>query len=154
MNMGGSEIAFWVTPVSPQRVKSLIADCKVFGIGPNSPGRSSIKPEDKICFYSTGLGIVGYATVASSPASRPGVISPIFPIVFDLKDIVLFQDNPKVLGAVIRNQLDAFGPWKGSQGTAWGRFVRALHRISEHDFRLLTGQSNEKDPSWKGGRLS
>ena len=144
MSMSESEITFWVTPVAPQRVKALIAERKVFGIGPNSPGRSSIKPEDKICFYATGLGIVGYATVASSPASRPDVISPIFPIVFDLKDVVLFQDNPKVLGDVIRNELDALAPWKGSRGTAWGRFVRALHRISEHDFKLLTGQPNEE----------
>ena len=138
MNMSESEITFWVTPIAPQRVKSVVAERKVFGLGPNSPGRSSIKPEDKICFYATGLGIIGYATVASPPISRPSVISPVFPIVFDLKDIVLFQNKPKALGAAVRNELDALAPWRGSKGSAWGRFVRTMHRISEHDFKLLT----------------
>ena len=147
MRMAEAKVVFWVTPVSPQRVRPIIGQRKVFGLGPNSPGRSTIKPNDEICFYATGLGIIGYATVASPPTLRPNVISPIFPIVFDLKGVVLFENNPRILDYRTRNELDALAPWKGRKGSPWGRFVRTMHRISEHDFELLTGHLHEEGPS-------
>jgi hypothetical protein len=131
------DLAFWITPISEERFKSLVVKRKIFGVGPSSPGRSGMRAGDRICFYVSGKGITGDATIETSPHFEPKAISPIFPITFKLKDVNVFPETPKILDAATVNKLEA-SKHRNPSSRNWGLFVRTLHRVSRHDFEVLT----------------
>lgn len=143
-----AKTAFWITPVrsTPDEsaedcVRNLVGSEMVFAVGENNPGRRRIKADDWICFYAAGKGIVAHATVASSPEkeSHPKIVdSERYPWVFHLEKPTMYTDKPLALDAAKRNLLDAFK--MRDPGTPWSWFVQITHEISEHDFRVLTGQ--------------
>jgi hypothetical protein len=62
----------------------------------------------------------------------------IYPWVFSLENGQLYLDEPIVIDAAIRNQLDAFRDRDPNKSWAW--FVQATRRISQHDFEILSRQ--------------
>ncbi|MFC2031613.1 EVE domain-containing protein [Chloroflexota bacterium] len=144
------ETAHWITSVkhTPEEtaeecLRKLVGTERIYAFGDRTPGRKAIKPGDWICFYiSGGTGIGAHAQVASLPENKPHPRvrdSEQYPWVFGLKNTSLYLDAPTVLDSTLRVELDAFdgkdpdGPW------AW--FVQATHKISQHDFQVVTGQS-------------
>ena len=141
-----SDVAYWLTPVkgdeqdsAEQVVERLVGQEHIYAFGENTPGRKSLKPGDWICFHASGKGVVAHARVASSPqkGGHQKVHHPEkYQWVFKLSDVGLYLDKPVVIDAGMRSQLlafqgkDANGPW------AW--FVQATHKMSQHDFALLT----------------
>ncbi|HDS45450.1 MAG TPA: EVE domain-containing protein [Methanomicrobia archaeon] len=140
-----AERSYWLTPVrsdeeqtADEVIESLVKEEHIYAFGERTPGRRNIKPGDLICFYSTGKGVVAHAQVASLPEYKvhPKVHhSDKYPWVFRVKDAHLYLDDPVIIDAALRGQLDAF---KGREDKAWAWFVQATRRVSEHDFRLLT----------------
>jgi len=137
---------YWLTPVkgdeertAEEEIKILVGEEKIYAFGERTPGRRYIKPDDWICFYAAGNGVVAHAKVASTPERKrhPKIRHPDkYPWVFHLKDVRLYLDNPVIINAELRGKLDAFQGKNPDQGWAW--FVQATRRITRRDFELLT----------------
>jgi len=105
-----------------------------------TPGRQHLKQGDYICFYSTGKGVIAHAQIASRAERKehPKVRhSERYPWVFHVKDIHLYLENPTIIDSASRSQLDAFKNREPNKGWAW--FVQAIRKITENDFKVLTG---------------
>lgn len=140
--------AYWLTPVKSDEVDSaqatvrtLVADSHVYAFGDKTPGRKRLKSGDWICFYATSIGVIAHAKVNSSPEHRPHPRvrdADRYPWVFGVSDEVLYLDEPMVLDANLRAQLEVF---QGKDpNKAWSWFVQATHQMTEHDFLILTRQ--------------
>lgn len=137
---------YWLTPVkgdeertAEEEIKILVGEEKIYAFGERTPGRRYIKPDDWICFYAVGNGVVAHAKVASTPERKrhPKIRHPDkYPWVLHLKDVRLYLDNPVIINAELRGKLDAFQGKNPDQGWAW--FVQATRRITRRDFELLT----------------
>lgn len=106
--------------------------------GEKTPYVRSLRPGDRICFYATAnVGIVAQAAAASE-AQNSGAAGDAFLMCFSVAG---YQpvDPPIEVDADLRSKLEWF---KGRDpfGSDWADFVRSTHPISEHDFRLLTGE--------------
>jgi len=142
-----AERQYWLTPVKSEEeqtadecIQSLVGEEKIYAFGERTPGRRHVKPADYICFYSTGKGVVAHAQIASRPERKehPKVRhSERYPWVFRVKDVHLYLENPIIIDAALRSQLDAFKKNDPNKSRAW--FVQATRRITEHDFKVLTG---------------
>ena len=141
-----SKVNYWITPVrdeeeetAAETIEKLVGKHQLYGFGERTPGRKSIKPGDKICFYETGNGIVAHATVNSSPKKekRQEIRNPeSYPWIFSLKDPELYLDNSIIIDKSLRSKLDAF---KGKDlNKLWAWFVQSTRKITEHDYGLLT----------------
>ena len=141
---------YWLTPVKSDNeqtaeevVQNLVATERIYAFGERTPGRRSLKPGDWICFYSTGKGVIADARVVSAPANQPHpeVRHPErYPWTFKLDDPHLYTDEPVVLDAQLRNQLDAF---KGRDpNLRWAWFVQSTCQVTEQDFQILTNKDN------------
>lgn len=138
--------AYWLTPVggsddqSPEAIiQHLVGKNKIYGFAERTPGRRHIKPGDRIAFYASGNGVVAHAEVESSPEKRrhPAIHSPDkYEWVFRLRAPVLYLEEPQVIDATCRSQLDSFENRDPNRSWAW--FVQSTRRITAHDFELLT----------------
>jgi hypothetical protein len=142
-------VGYWLTPVKSDEkatadevVQTLLEREHVYAFGDRTPGRKHIKPGDWICFYATTKGVVAHAQIASAPEFKPhrSVRQPDkYPWTFRLTDIHLYLDQPTVISAEIRAHLDAFDG-RDPNTAYWAWFVQATHRLSAHDFNLITRQ--------------
>jgi len=140
------EAHYWITPVksgeertAEEEIRTLVGDHKVYAFGERTAGRRLLAPGDWICFYATQTGVVGYAQVASAPARQPhrAILHPEeYPWTFALTGPQLYVEEPVVIDAELRGRLNAFDKKNPEQGWAW--FVQATHRVTKHDFDLLT----------------
>lgn len=140
------EVQCWLTPVKADEeqtaeecIQALVDEEKIYAFGERTPGRKHLRPGDWICFYATGKGVVAHAQAASYPEHRPHprVRDPErYPWVFRVKDVSLYLDEPVVIDASLRVQLEAFRDRDPNKAWAW--FVQATRRISKDDFQLLT----------------
>lgn len=147
----GMERQYWLTPVKSDEeqtadecIQSLVGEEKIYAFGERTPGRRHLKPGDYICFYSTGKGVVAHAQSDSLPEHKehPKVHhSERYPWIFHVKEAYLYLENPIVIDATLRSQLDAFKNRELNKSWAW--FVQATRRITEHDFKVLTGGQQE-----------
>jgi hypothetical protein len=144
-----SESAYWITSVkaTPEEtaeecIHTLVGQERIYAFGPKTPGRKSIKPGDWICFYASGgIGVVAHAQVASIPKNKPHPRvrqSDKFPWVFRLRSATLYLDEPTVIDATLRTQLDAFA--EKDPDSPWAWFVQSTHTLTQHDFHILTRQ--------------
>ena len=139
--------SYWLTPLASdedwtaiQAVQTYVSENHVFAFTQSGP--KNIKAGDWICFYIAGRGVVGHARISSEPATRPHSVirnPKKFSRVCDLKDIVVYIDNPIAIDAKLREQLDAFKGRDPKKMWAW--FVRRSIKLSKHDFQLLTSSS-------------
>jgi len=139
---------YWLTSVksdergtAEETIQTLVGQEHMYAFGEETPGRKLIKPDDWICFYAAGKGVIAHAKVASIPEKKPHrlIRSPDkYPWTFHLADAALYPDAPIVISAEVRNSLDAFR--ERDPNTPWGWFVQVTHKLTEHDFNLLTRQ--------------
>ncbi len=140
------DVAFWLTPVksteeetADECIARLVGKEKIYAFGERTPGRKNIKPGDRICFYSSGKGVVAHATVSSFPENKvdPRIKqAERYPWVFALKDARVYTDNPVVIDRSLRDRLPAFK--SRDPDTTWAWFVQGTRRLSEGDFEILT----------------
>jgi hypothetical protein len=122
------ERQYWLTPVKSDEEQT--ADECI----------QSLVAGDYICFYSTGKGVVAHAQIASLPERKehPKVHhTERYPWVFRVKDVHLYLQNPIIIDVALRGQLEVFK--NRDPNKAWAWFVQATRRITEHDFKVLTG---------------
>lgn len=139
------ERVYLLTPVSDdeeltaEAIIRQLLDSGYYVFGERTAGRNDLKPGDRICFYQSGVGVVAEAEVASLPERKnvPVARHPDkYPWSFQVTNVRYFFEQPVILDAQLRAQLDAFkgrdpeGPW------AW--FVQGTHKVSDHDFVVLT----------------
>lgn len=146
------EVTHWLTPVrsdeeqtAEECIQTLVGQESIYAFGERTPGRKHIKPGDWICFYATAKGVVAHAKVASKPERKKHSKvrhSEEYPWVFRLEGAQLYPDQPIVIDAESRSQLDAFRGRDLNKRWAW--YVQATRRISEHDFNILTRQKAHK----------
>lgn len=143
---------YWISSVQREGEQSaeecisvLVGKEHIYALGERTRCRKHLKPGDWICFYATANGVVAHARVRTSPEKRPHpqvLRSDRYPWVFGLQDTKLYLDKPVVVDAALRSSLDAFDGRDPRDPWAW--FVFSTHRISEHDFRILTGQGESE----------
>jgi hypothetical protein len=118
-----------------------LLDAGWYVFGNRTSGRKLLKPGDRICFYQSGLGVVAEAEVASIPEQKApptkGLVKNLdrFPWSFRVKSPRYFFDDPVVLDAELRANLEAFSGRDPQRPWAW--FVQGTHRVSEQDYNLL-----------------
>jgi hypothetical protein len=129
------------TESAAECIRRLVGKHGIWAFGRNAPGRKRIRAGDQVCFYAAGVGIVGHGTAAADAAEErhaavgdPGS----YPWVLRLAGVKLYVEDPVVLDADLRAQLDAFRDVRPEARSIWSWFVQASHRMSEHDFRLCT----------------
>jgi hypothetical protein len=137
---------YWLTPVKDHEgetaqkcVEKLVGKHEMYAFGEGTSGRKHLKAGDQLCFYATGRGIIANAEVASRPERKPDrrvVHSEEFPFTFRLRKCKLYTDRPVVLDPALRMQLDAMKDRDPNR--PWAYFVQATHKVTEHDFNLLT----------------
>jgi hypothetical protein len=142
--------SWWLTPVSDKGemtseevIYSLVGQEQIYGYRKGTPGRKDLAPGDGIAFYASGEGVVAHAEIASTPEKKgdPGDHLPVpdaddFPYVFELRDPVLYLDNPVAIDRDLRGKLDEFEDRDLSK--AWSWFVQSSRGVSKHDFDALT----------------
>lgn len=147
---GAEEPAFWITPVKDHEgetaqecIEKLVGSANIYAFGERTPGRKHLKPGDWICFYANGVGVVAHAKVSTAPERKPHpkVIEPeAYPYTFKVESPKLYGDNPVILNASRRAQLDAFQSRDPERPWAW--YVQGTHRTTKHDFDILTGKNS------------
>ena len=136
---------FLMTPVKDepgatveQTLHSLL-DKGVYVFGERTAGRARLRNGDRICFYSSGIGVVADAVIASS-AERRGVEfakhAVDYPWAFTVRDVRYYLDNPVVINEEMRAKLDAFSG-KDPRGN-WSWLVQGTGYLTSRDFGLLT----------------
>jgi len=143
------EAHYWMTPVRGDKdmtaeevIRTLVGEIGIYAFGERTPGRTTIKPGDWMCFYSCGAGVVAHCQVASSPERKPHPkvrLSEKYPWTFKVRDAKLYLDRPVAIDASLRERLDAFS--HADARKPWGWFVVTTRVLSKRDFLLLTGQS-------------
>lgn len=123
-----------------QIIRKLLED-GWYVFGEATPHRGHLKVGDHLCFYWSTVGVVAEAEVASEPKKKrlPQVKdADRFPWAFKVKNVRFFFDKPVLVDPSVRARLSVFkdrdpaGPW------AW--LVQSTRRLSEGDFRVLTGK--------------
>lgn len=141
---------WWITSVSDKQDKSareFLRELLEFGwylLGDSTPGRKQMSVGDKICYHLKGEGVAAEATVASAPTKHvPPEIQSYsygkFSWSLRIHSSRLFLDKPIVIDAALRERLEAFHDRDLTNPKSWVWFVQMTHKISQKDFRLLTG---------------
>ena len=140
----------WLTPVrsdekqsAEQIIQSLVGDEGIYALAGKTSGRKNLRPGHFICFYAVGKGVIADAQVASKPEMKthPRVgRSEERRWLFHLKEPHLYLNNPIVINARLRSQLNAFK--NRDPAGSWGWLVRTTRTISVHDFKCLTRTTN------------
>ena len=140
------EANYWLTPVrsesglaAEQVIQTLVEQEQIYAFGERTPGRKHLKPGDWLCFHASGKGVIAHSKVISKPKKKihPKVHHPNkYPWIFRVGQAKLYLDNPVVIDAEVRAQLEAFQ--NRDLNKSWGWFVQATRRISHNDFDVLT----------------
>ena len=132
----------WIVPVSGddrigaiQIVNDLVCNRSLFAFSKES-GIVSINIGDRVCFHATRIGVIADAVVKTKPTHDTATISPFYPWVYYLQDVHCYSEKPIVVDSVLRRKLDAFRG-RDTEGI-WTWFVQRCHRVTPHDFVLLT----------------
>jgi hypothetical protein len=115
----------------------------VYVFGDRTPGRAKIQVGDRICFYSSGVGVVADAEITSAAELR-GVHfakdAARFPWAFSVGDVRYYFDSPVVIDAALRSRLDAFVKHGHDPNGFWSFLVQGTRYVTAHDFAVLTGR--------------
>jgi Type I restriction enzyme R protein N terminus (HSDR_N) len=136
---------FFTTPVKDEPDATVeetlhsLLDKGVYVFGDRTAGRARLRSGDRICFYSSGVGVVADAVIAS-PAERKGVEfakhTVNYPWAFAVRDVRYYLETPVIINHEMRAKLDAFRD-KDPRGN-WSWFVQGTGYVTGHDFGLLT----------------
>lgn len=146
------EVTYWLTPVKSDEeqtaeecIDTLAGKERIYAFGERTPGRKYLKPGDWICFYATTKGIVAHAKVLTKPEkkSHHKLRHPEkYLWLIRIDNTQLYIDEPTIIDASLRNQLDCFKDRDPNKSWAW--FVQCTRKISKHDFEILTRQKSIK----------
>jgi hypothetical protein len=141
-----AEVAYWLTPVKADAVQTaedvihtLVEQEGIYAFSERTPGRKRFKPGDWIAFYATGKGIVAHAQVTTAPECKPHPRvrhAEQYPWVFSVGNPHLYLEEPIVIDAPLRRQLEAFH--NRDEEKTWAWFVQVTRRVTAHDFKVLT----------------
>jgi cell division septation protein DedD len=143
--------SYYLTPVADipeetarETIERLVG-AGLWAFSKGTPHRARVQPGDRMAFYQGGYGVVATADVASAPEDKPmpGIVKDPtkYSWTFQLANVRFFLDEPIVIDAAMRSQLDAFAGRDPSK--VWSWFVFANRAVTAHDFALLTGQQPE-----------
>ena len=141
---------YWLIPSGKQHGYSAADHLKAWlskgfwGFGPSTPGRKAMKPGDWACFYAAkSQEVLAYAQIAGSldepvqPDEWPGPDQPQGVVYKVPISGLVWLTKPIRIDAAMRAGMDAF---KGKvPGAGWSWLVQTTHRVTESDFRRLTG---------------
>ncbi|MEX1252722.1 MAG: hypothetical protein WEE64_00125 [Dehalococcoidia bacterium] len=144
------DISHWLLPAGPGDDGALPVEelrrwlgAGMWGMGRSTPNRKWMRPGDFVCFYATGVGVVACARLAGLPdelvtAEEWPEPTPMEGEVFKVPlDEVRWLAEPIVVDESLRSRLQAFEGRK--QSPIWSWFVQTTRKLSDGDFRLLTG---------------
>lgn len=136
-----SESNRWIIPVAEDDdrtaedwVLSLVVNAKMW----SSTSKKSLLVGDRVCFYGAGKGVMANAIVRTPPVFKTHpMASPDAPSwVIELDEVVEYLAGPVVIDAALREKLDAFSGKDPSKPWSW--FVQGTHKVTAHDFEVLT----------------
>jgi hypothetical protein len=143
------ETSYWLTSVrskggqtASEVIDILVGQEKIFAFAERTPNRKYLKPGDRICFYESRRGVVAHAIVASKPENQPHPKvrnNQRYSWTFKLEQADLYLSDPIVINLTLVSRLEAFRGRDPSQ--AWNWLVQATTKLTENDFKILTGQS-------------
>jgi uncharacterized protein with ParB-like and HNH nuclease domain len=129
---------YWIASIKYDMAENVITNLlkkeNKYALGSRTGGNVSVKPQDRICFYVSKIGIIADAEVNSFVKKDKIKGFESFINVFEIKNLNIFE-KPIKLDEDIRKKLDAF---ETSSLKNWGWFVTNCHTITEHDFKILT----------------
>lgn len=136
---------YFLTPVKDEPEATVaetlhsLLDKGVYVFGDKTAGRAVLRDGDGICFYHSGVGIVAEAEIASEARKEPinfAKNADRYPWVFAVRNVHYHLEDPIVIDAALRAQLDGF---KGKDPAGnWSWFVQGTRYVAAHDFKLLT----------------
>lgn len=137
---------YWIIPVgsdkewsAEQVVESYVGREQIYAFRDTTHTRIHVKKGDWVCFYVAGRGTVAHAKVSSVPEKKTNSLirnPETYPWVFNLESVDLYLNKPIVIDTALRETLDAFKDKDLKK--MWGWFVQRIHKISKHDFDVLT----------------
>lgn len=115
-------------------------DRGLWGLGQRTGYRKDFAPGDRVCFYAARIGVVAEGVLTSASfklrrAENPSTVE--VPYAIKLKNVNWLKE-PVELTTEMRRQLSAFQGRDPNKGWAW--FVQGTSKLTENDFKLLTGQ--------------
>jgi hypothetical protein len=143
----GGETLYLLTPVrdeaeaTVQETLDSLLGHGVYVFADRTAGRDRIKEGDWICFYSSGVGIVADAEIASRAEKRVVKFakdSTHYPWAFAVRDVRFYFDSPVVIDAPLRARLQAFTDHGHDPAGAWSWLVQGTRYLTAHDFAVLT----------------
>ena len=151
---GGGSPTYWIVPSGKQgghsaeeHLRSWL-DRGIWGFGPSTPGRKSMRPGDWACFYASvthqilAVGrIDGDLDHLVEAGEWPGP-GPFHGGVYKVPLAeVTWLDPAPVLDAAMRARLDAFSD--KISGAGWSWLVQSTRRLTAGDFMRLTGREHD-----------
>jgi len=147
---GGTQPTYWMLPAAARQDVTALESVQrwltrgMWGMWESTPGRKAIRAGDWLAIHAGSTGVVAYGRVTATPdvqladeelpepQEKPTYRVP-------LSDIA-WVTPPVVIDLELRAKLDAF---KGRDPAmkAWGWVVQTTRRVSEADFRRLTGRA-------------
>jgi hypothetical protein len=144
-----SRVKYAIKPIAPDRtgrsvreVLATIFKAGVFAFSPKEQLLWRYADGTKLCIYEKGSGVIAWLELAGGVAqgsrARQILADPdLFPLEAPVKDFGWVEPTV-VIDDDMRSNLD----WmSGKVDEQWGYMVLGSSIITEHDFRLLTGQS-------------
>jgi hypothetical protein len=113
----------------------------VYVFSDRTTGRDKIRAGDRICFYSSGVGVVADAEIAGTAERRVVTFAKDaahYPWAFAVRDVRFYFDSPVAINAALRAQLDAFVKHGHDPDGPWSWLVQGTRYLTEHDFAVLT----------------
>jgi len=122
-------------------------DKGLWGLGQRTGYRKDFVPGDRLCFYAARIGVAVEAMVASSFFELSPKQSPVtYEVPYGIRlEKVRWLASPVELSAEVRQQLSAFQERDPNKGWAW--FVQGTSKLTEKDFKLLTGSIADSQTS-------
>jgi hypothetical protein len=123
-----------------ETLESLL-DHGVYVFSDRAAGRDKIQEGDRICFYSSGVGGVADAEIASTAARRRVQYAKDpthYPWAFSVRDVRYYFDSPIVIDAALRSRLDAFVKHGHDPTGPWSFLVQGTRYLTANDFAVLT----------------
>ena len=139
---------YWISPISSdeeltaeEKIRLLVGEDRIFAFGDRTYARRHVKPDDWICFYASGKGIVAHARIVTSAErkTRGGLLDQTrFPWIISLDEVHIYLDKPIRLDPTTRMKLDAL---RGRRYWQW--LVTTTRRVTRNDFQTLTKSAEQ-----------
>src|SRR5437870_6164232 len=108
---------YWIAPIgnigtsaSDQIARELIGKHRIFAISETIYSRNTPRQGDRICFYASGVGVVGDGEIGADPERKvdPRIPNPQkYPYVFPVRAVRMYMDHPVVLNDKFRSGIRA-----------------------------------------------